>query len=149
MLTSGNRTPGSRSYSDLLDTSADSICIHQLIFKRRSKSQAARIIVGGNAIDQVRASHGGQNEDIIMALTTLPQGWVSAHKHQCKTVISTMWTESSWAFPKSYTGDDSWIMRSRDGGQRGNKSAHNSTTNVSFCTIIIRLCHCMIAITTV
>ena len=24
--------------------------------------------------------------------------------------------------------------------------AHNSTTMVSFCTIIIRLCHCMIAI---
>ena len=27
-LTSGNRTPGSRFYSDLLDTLADSVCIH-------------------------------------------------------------------------------------------------------------------------
>ena len=30
LLPSGNRTPGSRFYSDLLDTSADSVCIHQL-----------------------------------------------------------------------------------------------------------------------
>jgi len=32
-----NRTPGSRSYSDLLDTLADSVCIHLLVLKRRSK----------------------------------------------------------------------------------------------------------------
>ena len=30
-FTSGNRTPGSRFYSDLLDTLADSVCIHQLV----------------------------------------------------------------------------------------------------------------------
>ena len=41
------------------------------------------------------------------------------------------------------------IERSSDGGPRGDKRAHNSATKVSFCTIIIRLCHCMIAITTV
>ena len=29
-----------------------------------------------------------------------------------------MWTESSWAFPKSYTADDIWIVRSSDGGQQ-------------------------------
>jgi len=61
------------------------------------------------------------------------------------TVITTMWTESSWAFPESYTAHDSWIVHSSDGGQRGDKRAHNSTTKVSFCTIIIRLCHCTIA----
>ena len=72
------------------------------------------------------------------------------YKHQCKTSITSMWTESSWAFPESYTTDDSWIMRSRDGGQRGDKRAHNSTINVSFCAIIImRLYHCIIAITMV
>jgi len=27
-----------------------------------------------------------------------------------------MWTESSWAFPESYTAEDSWIVRSSDGG---------------------------------
>ena len=37
IITSGNRTPGSRFYSDLLDTLADSVCIHQLVLKRRSK----------------------------------------------------------------------------------------------------------------
>ena len=37
IYTSGNRTPGSRSYSDLLDTS---VCIHQLVLKRR---QSARL----------------------------------------------------------------------------------------------------------
>ena len=56
-----------------------------------------------------------------------------------------MWTESSWAFPESYTADDSWIVRSSDGGQPGDKRARNYTTKVSFCTIIIRLCHCTIS----
>ena len=65
------------------------------------------------------------------------------------TAITTVWTESSWAFPESYTANDSWIVRSSDGGQPGDKRAHNSTTKVSFCIIIIRLCHCMIAITSV
>ena len=55
-------------------------------------------------------------QNIITALTTLPQGWVSTCKHQCTTAITTMWTESSWAFPGSYTADDSWIVRSSDGG---------------------------------
>jgi len=27
-----------------------------------------------------------------------------------------MWTKSSWAFPESYTADDSSIVRSNDGG---------------------------------
>jgi len=38
--TSGNRTctHGSRSYTDLLDTWADSVCIHQLVVKPRSKA---------------------------------------------------------------------------------------------------------------
>ena len=42
--TSGNRTPGSRFYSDLLDTS---VCIYQHVLKRCSKRYAARMIVGG------------------------------------------------------------------------------------------------------
>jgi len=37
VVSSGNRTRGSRYYSDLLDTLADSVCIHQLILKRCSK----------------------------------------------------------------------------------------------------------------
>jgi len=38
-----------------------------------------------------------------------------------------MWTELSWAFPESYIADDSWIVRSSDGGAQGDKRAHNST----------------------
>ena len=57
-----------------------------------------------------------RRQDIITVLTTLPQGWVSASKHQYLTAITMMWTESSWAFPESYTADDSWIVRSSDGG---------------------------------
>ena len=47
IVTSGNQTPGSRFYSDLLDTLADSVCIHHVVLKRRSKRYAARVIVGG------------------------------------------------------------------------------------------------------
>jgi len=28
---------------------------------------------------------------------------ISARKHQCTTAITTVWAESSWAFPESYT----------------------------------------------
>jgi len=66
----------------------------------------------------------GQNED-----RTLLQHTQRCHnsefrhvrKHQCTTAIITMWTESSWTFPESYTADDSWIVRSRDGGHRETK----------------------------
>ena len=35
-LSSGNHTPGSRSYSDRLDTLADSVCTHQLVSQSSS-----------------------------------------------------------------------------------------------------------------
>jgi len=41
MVTSGNCTPGSRFYSDLLDTS---VCIYQFVLKRCSKRSAAHIM---------------------------------------------------------------------------------------------------------
>jgi len=44
-----------------------------------------------------------RRQNILKALTTLPQGWVLARKHQCATAITTMWAEPSWAFPESYT----------------------------------------------
>ena len=68
-----------------------------------------------------------RRQNIVIALSTLPQGWVSARKHQCTTAITTMWTESSWAFPERYTADDSWIVRSSDGGQLGDKRALTPT----------------------
>ena len=38
IITSGNRTPGSRSYSDLVDTWEESVCIHQLLLEPCAKS---------------------------------------------------------------------------------------------------------------
>ena len=63
------------------------------------------------------SSHGSQDEDktLLQHLQRYHKG-VSARKHRCTTAITTMWTESSWAFPESYTADDSWIVRSSDGG---------------------------------
>ena len=102
-----------------------------------------------HAVQLIEPRWSKWRRNIITALTTLPQGWVSPRIHQYTTAITMMLTESSWTFPESYTADDSWIVRSSDGGQQEDKTAHNFTINVSFCTIIIRLCHCMIAITRV
>ena len=102
-----------------------------------------------HAVQLIEPWRPKQRHNLITALTTLPQRWVSTRKHQYTTAITTMWTASLWVFPESYTADESWIVRSSDGGQRGDKRAHNSTIEMSFCTIIIRLCHCMIAITRV
>ena len=57
------------------------------------------------SIDQVSSSEPWRpkrRQNIITALT-LPQGWISARKHQYTTAITTMWAEPSWAFPESYT----------------------------------------------
>jgi len=68
---------------------------------------------------------------------------VSAHKHQCTTAVTTMWTETSWAFPESYTaGSCARVMADNVGEKK-------APYRVSFRTIIILLCHCMIAITKV
>jgi len=84
----------------------------------------------------------------IAALTMLPQGWVSASKHQCTTAITTMWTEFLWTLPESYTamtvGSCARVMV-----DNGSTKGLNSTTKISFCAIIGSLCHCMIAIMTV
>ena len=45
-VSSGNRTPGSRFYSDLLDTLADSICIHQLVLKPGCSYNCRRLTYG-------------------------------------------------------------------------------------------------------
>ena len=71
---------------------------------------------GPNFAWQIEPWRPRRRQNVITALTTLPQGWVSARKHQCTTAITKVWTEFSWAFPESYTGNDSWIVRSSDGG---------------------------------
>ena len=109
------------SYSDLLDTLADSVCIHQLVLKALGCSyncrrlayysfQLTHISREDHAVELIEPWRPRQRQNIITALTTLPQGWISACKHQCTTAITTIWTKSLWAFPESYTVDDSWIV---------------------------------------
>ena len=62
-----------------------------------------------------------RRQNIVTALTTLPQGWVSSHKQQCTTAITMMGTESLCAFPESYTADDSWVVHSSNGDQQNTK----------------------------
>ena len=52
-------------------------------------------------------------------------------------------------FPKNGTATGSRRERSSNGGRRRDKSVHISTTKASFSTIILILCHCIIAIATV
>ena len=110
--------------------------------------QLMHMLRDDHAVQLIEPWRPRRRQNVITALTRLPQGWVSARKHQCTTAVTTMWTEFSWAFPESYIADDSWIMCSSDGGH-GETKPLNSTTKASFCTIIIRFCHCMIAITRV
>ena len=56
-----------------------------------------------DAVQLIEPWQPRRRQNIITALTPLPQGWVSTRKHQYTTAITTMWTESSWAFPVSYT----------------------------------------------
>jgi len=70
-------------YSDLLDSLQTRFCIRLLVLKRRPK----------------------RRQNVITALTTLPQGWVSTSKHQCTTAITTMWKESSWTFLRATLPD--------------------------------------------
>ena len=55
-----------------------------------------------HAVQLIELWRPKRRQNIITALTTLPQEWVSTRKHQYTTAIATMWTESSWAFPESY-----------------------------------------------
>ena len=97
-LPSGNRTPGSRFYSDLLDTT---VCIHQLVLKRRSKalgcsSNCRRLAYGSfqlthmsrdvHAVQFNWSSHGGQGEDqTLLHLSDC-----------CRALILTCWNSPLW-----------------------------------------------------
>jgi len=48
-----------------------------------------------HAVQLIEPWRPKRRHNIITALTTFPQGWISACKHQCTTAITTMWTLSS------------------------------------------------------
>ena len=57
MGTNGNQIPGGKSYSDLLDTWADSVCIHQLVLTPHSKAACIMYGVPINAQDTLRTDY--------------------------------------------------------------------------------------------
>jgi len=158
-LSSGNHTPGSRFYSDLLDTLAD---LHLPAHTQASlKSLATLWLVPINARHVMTmlfnwSSHGGENEDKTLLLRSQ-----RCHKGEIRHV-SISARQQSLRVDRIFVGLSSElhyrIVRSTVPGKcRGHqpkgftpdKMSHNSTINVSFCKIIIRLCHCMTAITRV
>ena len=73
-----------------------------------------------HSIDQVRASHGSQNEDkeLLQPSQRYHKGefWhvsISAQQRSLRC------GQNLRAFPESYTANDSCFMRSSDGGQQG------------------------------
>ena len=60
-----------------------------------------------------------RRQNIITALTTSPQGLVSARRHQCTTAITTMWTELLWAFLRGTLPDCALELWRTMGGQKG------------------------------
>ena len=115
-LSSGNRTPGNRFYSDLLDTLADlhppahtqaslkSLgCSYNCMRLTCASLQLTHMSRDNHAVQLIEPWRPKWRQNVITALTTLPQRWDSTRKHQCTTAITTMWAESSWAFPESYT----------------------------------------------
>ena len=86
-VTSGNRTPGSRSYSDLLDTLEDLVCIPPTRTQASFKALGCSFqlthshVMTVQLIKLVQASHGGQNED-----KTLLQRSQRCHKGEFRHV---------------------------------------------------------------
>ena len=137
--TSGNRTPGSRFYS---------VWSYNCRRPTYGMFQLTHMSCDDLAVKYCSSEpwQPNQRQSIITALITLPQGWVLARR---RTAITAVWSESLWALCKRCTGNKRRRERSSTGGWRDDKSACISTTKVSFSPIIIQLCHCIIAITTV
>jgi len=111
MYTSGNRTPGSRFYSDFGIPRLHPPAHTQASFKALGCSYNCMRLTSGSfqlthmscddhAVQLIELWRPKRRQNVITALTTLPQ---ATRKHQCTTAITTMWTESLWAFPESYS----------------------------------------------
>jgi len=78
-ITSGNRTPGSRFYSDLLDTS---VCIHQLVSARNCRRLT---------YSSFRLTHMSRNDHAVeaMAARTKTKNYYSAHNIATRVSFGT------------------------------------------------------------
>ena len=158
MCSSGNRTPGSRFYSDLLDTLQTWFAFTYSYSSVVKACNCRRLAYGSFQLTHVsRDDHAveliepwRQDED-----KTLLQRSQRCHKGEFRQV-SISARQRSLRCGQNLHGP---VLRAtllmtvgscaQAMADTGDKRAYNSTTKVSFCTIIIRLCHCMIAITMV
>jgi len=60
--------------------------------------QLMRMSPDDHAVQLIEPWRPKWRQNIITALATLPQHWVSTRKHQYTTAITTTWTESSCAY---------------------------------------------------
>jgi len=73
-----------------------------------------------HAVQLIKQWRPKRRQNVITALTTLPQGWVSTRKLQCTTAITLMWTE----FIVGLSWELHYLdMRLSNGGQWGDKRA--------------------------
>jgi len=87
-------------------------------------------------------SNGGQEENkkLIQRSQLRHSSELSCGtQSQYITALTTVWTETLWAFPERYAADKSWIGNSSNGGQQEEKRARTSTIKVSFYTLYVRV----------
>ena len=87
-------------------------CLHKCRRLTYGSFQLTHMSRDDHEVQLIEPRRPKRRQNIITALTRLPQWWVSTHKRQYTTAITKMWAESSWAFPESYTADESWIVGS-------------------------------------
>ena len=97
-------------------------CLYNFMRLAYGSFQLTHMSRHDHAVQLIELWRPKRRQYITTALTKFPKGWVSACKHQCTTAITTMWTESLWAFSESYTANDSWIVHSSNGDQRKTKA---------------------------
>ena len=87
LFSSGNCTPGSRSYSDLVDTWADSVCIHQLVLRPCPKSASMQYNCRWLTYGLFQLTHTSRDDHAVqlmkfeqaMAAKTKTKHYYSAH----------------------------------------------------------------------
>ena len=135
----GNRTPGSRVRvaTSVATRRSEAKYCNSFQLTHRPRANHAQSI----------ASNGDQKDD----KTLLQHSQLSQHGEFRHVSVSERQRSRPCGqnLPKNGTATGSRRERSSNGGRRRDKSVHISATKVSFSTIILILCHCIIAITTV
>lgn len=145
----GNRTHGSRCYLLLLQNHAPGLtitwaasgCIYRLTLTASCILVDSLWLVPINVTPchmmttpqmtvKLKRSKGRRKNITVLTRVSL------VHKHQWTTVITTVWSESTWGLHESSAANDSQSERSSNDGWHKDKS---SISKVSFSTKIIYL----------